>query len=408
MFEYLIAKRYLRSKHRLNFISIISILSTIGVTIGVAALVIVLSVFNGFGSLVTTMLINFDPHLRITLTDSTYNKFDEIKDHLDNSELVHSHSTYAEGKAILIKNKAMEILNIKGIPLDDENSTERIETRISFGELDLEKEGYIDKIILSLPIALRLSVRIGDTLYATSATQIKNTVTRLTIPQNKRLILSGIYEISNKEYALEYSFTSLESAQKLLNMRNRASGIEVILKDLDDSEKLKSELLTRFAIDDLKINTWYDLHKDLYRIMLIERWAAYILLSLIIAVAAFNILSSLTMSVLEKKKDIGVLRSMGTTSSSIKKIFMFEGILIGIIGTIAGLLIGLSICYLQINFNIYSLDASKYVIDTLPVQVKITDIIAIALMSFILTFLASKYPANRALKTKLIDAIKWE
>jgi lipoprotein-releasing system permease protein len=407
MFEYFIARRYLRSKHRLNFISIISVLSTIGVTIGVAALVIVLSVFNGFGSLVTTMLINFDPHVRISSENIKNNNFSPIEHYLNKSDIVKSYSSYSEGKVILINKKSMEILNLKGIPTSSTESSDRLESIIIFGEYDLEPEGNIDKIILSIPIALRLSVKVGDTLFATSANQIKNTITRMTMPQTKRLIVSGIYKISNKEYALEYTFTSLASAQNIFSSHNKISGLEVILKDIDDSDKLKSELLNQFG-SDLSINTWYDLHKDLYRVMLIERWAAYILLSLIIAVAAFNILSSLTMSVLEKKKDIGVLRSMGTKTSSIRKIFMFEGILVGVIGTILGLTIGLFVCYLQINFNIYPLDASKYVIDTLPVQVRLTDILAVTLMSILLTFVASKYPANRALKTEIIDAIKWE
>jgi lipoprotein-releasing system permease protein len=114
------------------------------------------------------------------------------------------------------------------------------------------------------------------------------------------------------------------------------------------------------------------------------------------------------MSVLEKKKDIGILRSMGAKATSIKKIFMFEGILIGIIGTISGVILGLFVCFLQIQYNIYPLDASKFVIDSLPVEIRITDIIAVSLMSFLLTFFASKYPANKALEIKIIDAIKWE
>jgi lipoprotein-releasing system permease protein len=220
--------------------------------------------------------------------------------------------------------------------------------------------------------------------------------------------VSGIYEISNKEYALQYTFTSLSASQNLFNLRNGVTGIEVVMNDIDDSQKLKDQLLAKVGKDNIKVLTWYDLHRDLYRVMLIERWGAFILLSLIVAVAAFNILSSLTMSVLEKKKDIGVLRSMGATSASIKKIFMFEGILVGVIGTILGLSIGLLVCYLQINFNLYTLDASKYVIDTLPVDVRFSDIFAVIIVSLFLTFFASKYPANRALKTKLIDAIKWE
>ena len=408
MLEYFIAKRYLRSKHRLNLISIISIISTLGVTIGVAALIIVLSVFNGFGSLVTKMLINFDPHLRISSLPNDKILLNDLNIFLKSEDDVQSFAPYVEGKVILMKNKSMEILNLKGIDIDDAGSIERIKNSITFGEFNLEKEDNLDKIIISLPIALRLSARIGDTISATSAIQIKKTITRMTIPQAKRLIVSGIYEISNKEYALEYTFSTLEFAQQLLNLKSNVSGIEVVLKDLNNSELLKENLLSKFSDKKLEASTWYDLHKDLYRVMLIERWAAYLLLSLIIAVAVFNILSSLTMSVFEKKKDIGVLRSMGVTSNSIKKIFMFEGMLIGIMGTIFGLLLGLLVCYLQINFNIYSLDATKFVIDTLPVEVRVSDLFAVSIMSLTLSYFASKYPANKALKIKLIDALKWE
>ncbi len=408
MFEYFIAKRYLRSKNKLNFITIISVLSTIGITIGVAALIIVLSVLNGFGGLVTSMLVNFDPHIRIVSTSNKTNEFNKLETFLTNSAEVKSFSTFAEGKSLLMKNKAIEILNLKGIPITNKESTKRLSNKIRFGEFDLEKTNGFDKIILSLPIAMRLSCKIGDTLFATSAIQIKKTITRMSIPKTKPLVVSGIYEISNKEYSLHYSFTSLKTAQQIFDMGKKISGMEIILNNIDNADSFKQKIIEKFKSNNLKIYTWYDLHKDLYTVMLIERWAAYLLLSLIIAVAAFNILSSLTMSVLVKKKDIGILRSIGATKGSIKRIFMFEGILVGIIGTITGIVLGLFVCYLQITYNIYPLDASKFIIDSLPVQVKISDIIAVSLMSFFLTFLASKYPANKALKTDLIDAIKWE
>lgn len=408
MFEYYIAKRYLKSKHKLSFITILSFISTIGVTIGVAALVIVLSVFNGFGSLVTTMLTNFDPHLRISFGSNSINDFWEIESNFNKIKGIKSHASYAEGKIILVKNKTLEILNLKGINEKNEESSSRIKNRLTFGEYDLENNNGIGKIVLSLPIALKLSLRIGDTVFATSAAQIKNTITRMSIPRTVPLLVTGIYEIANKEYALEYSFSSLQTAQQLLNLGNNISGIEIYLHDLKDSEKVKDELITSNKFNNYTIYTWFDLHKDLYRVMQIERWAAYMLLSLIIAVAVFNILSSLTMSVLEKQKDIGVLRSMGATKLSIKKIFMFEGVLVGIIGTIAGLALGLIICFLQIKFNFYSLDASKFIIDYLPVEVRFSDIIVVTIMSLFLTFIASRYPANKALKTNLIDAIKWE
>jgi lipoprotein-releasing system permease protein len=142
--------------------------------------------------------------------------------------------------------------------------------------------------------------------------------------------------------------------------------------------------------------------------MLIERWAAYILLCLIIAVATFNIFASLTMTVLEKRKDIGIMRSMGLSKKSILKIFMFEGILVGIIGTTIGIIIGLSVCNLQIEYNFYPLDPTKYIINSLPVQIRFSDIIAVGLMALFLSFIASLYPAKRAANTVIIESIKYE
>ena len=142
--------------------------------------------------------------------------------------------------------------------------------------------------------------------------------------------------------------------------------------------------------------------------MQIEKLVAYLILSLIIAVATFNILGSLTMSVMQKKRDIGILRSMGVTKKSIKRIFMYEGLLIGIIGTVAGLLLGYFICFLQINYKIYSLDPTRYKIDALPVQLIVSDFIIITFISLLLSYFASYFPAKRAAKVNPIKAIKWE
>ena len=142
--------------------------------------------------------------------------------------------------------------------------------------------------------------------------------------------------------------------------------------------------------------------------MKIERWSAYIILCLIVAVATFNILGSLSMSVIEKQRDIGILRSMGVTEKSILKIFMYEGLLIGVIGTVAGLLLGYFICFLQLKFNIYPLDPTQYKIDSLPLQLRLTDFFFITGASMLLSFLASLFPAKRAAKVNPLEAIKWE
>ncbi|MEG8946105.1 ABC transporter permease [Rosettibacter firmus] len=409
MVELFIAKRYLRAKHKLNLITIISFLSTLGIAIGVAALIIVLSVFNGFGSLVTSILISFDPHIRISVIDEKgFSKINELESSLKNISSIKTFYPYAEGKTIILNKRSYEIVTVKGIPASLKNEKWGIPTKIISGKFDLESKSNEDKIILSLPLALRLSARIGDTIYVTSAYNIEKTITTFTIPLTRKFIITGLFETNNRDYDVSYAFTSLKSAQRLFGLKNNYTGYEIRLDKIENSEKVKKELQNILHANLFSINTWYDLHKDLYSVMTIERWSAYILLSLIIAVATFNIFASLTMTVLEKKKDIGILRSIGLEKKSILKIFMFEGILVGIIGTILGLTIGLLICYLQIKYNFYPLDPEKYIINAMPVKIKFTDVIAVSLMSMFLSFIASLYPAKRAANTIIIDSIKYE
>ena len=174
-----------------------------------------------------------------------------------------------------------------------------------------------------------------------------------------------------------------------------------------NSDHVKSLLAPRLPAD-VTISTWYDLHKSLYTVMKVERWSAYLLLSLIIMVATFNMLGSLSMSVIEKRRDIGVLKSMGTTSRGIINIFMVEGLLIGIIGTVLGFVLGLVVIYLQMKFQFYSLDTNVYIIPAIPVKIEWTDFLAVAFASLGLSFLASYYPARKAAQSVISESLRWE
>ncbi len=408
MIEFFIAKRYLRAKHKLNFITIISLLSTLGITIGVAALIIVLSVFNGFGSLVTSIMVSFDPHIRISVKDERgFSQINSLQNILSKIENVSSYSPFVEGKAILLNKRSYEIVNLKGIEDKTNDESWGVASKIISGKFDI-KEGNYDKIILGIPLALRLSSRIGDTITVTSAYNIEKTITSLSIPQTRKFIVAGIFESNNRDYDVSYVFTSVSSAQRLFGLRGKITGYELRLNNFRQAESVKENLSKNIDTNLFSVNTWYDLHKQLYNVMQIERWAAYILLCLIIAVATFNIFASLTMTVIEKKKDIGVLRAMGVSKNSILRIFMFEGILVGAIGTFIGIVLGLLVCYLQIEYNFYPLDSTKYIINALPVEIRWTDILAIGGMAMFLAVTASLYPAKRAAKTIIIEAIKYE
>ena len=409
MFEFFIAKKYLGTKHKLNFITIISIISTLGITIGVAALIIVISVFNGFGSLAKEMLLNFDPHLRVvSISENSKESIGELNAILESTSEVKNYYPYLEGKIVLHNQKAYQFINFKGIVSRADDDKWGVTSSIYTGQLDLDEETDIPSIALSLNTSMKLSCRVGDTITATSLKSIeKMLVNFLSFPTTKRFIVSGIYQSNNKSSNMEYSFSSLKSAQKLLGTQN-ISGYELRLNDIENSELVKTKLESQINGEHFSVYTWYDMHKEFYDVMQIERWGAFILLILIISVATFNILGSLTMSVIEKRRDIGILRSMGVKKKSILRIFMFEGILIGTIGTVLGFILGVSICYLQIEFKLYPLDPFKFIIDAIPIQIETSDLILIPIASMFLSFIASIYPAKRAVKLNVIDSIKYE
>ncbi len=404
--ELFIAKRYLHSKHKLSFISIISMISTIGIALGVAALIIVLSVFNGFSDLVSSILINFDPHLRIiSVSDTNYDKTESIKSILQENDKILDYYPFVEGKTIIKKGNILSVVDLKGFDYKSEKDVWGVKESLRYGKYKLDNG---NDIIVGLNLATKLQSLIGDTVTITSFNNVSKAALTYSMPITKKYVVRGIFESNNNDYDFSYVFTSLRSAQNLFEMKNKILGYEIRLKNIDEANKVKEDLVTKIDKNDFSISSWYDLHKDLYSMMLIERWAAYIILSLIIAVATFNVLGSLSMSVIEKKKDIGILRSMGIKEKSIIRIFMFEGILVGVIGTITGAIFGFIVVMIQMHFKIYPLDPTKYIIDALPVQLRVSDFIAVAGMSLLLSAIASLYPASKALKIKVLDAIKWE
>lgn len=406
--ESFIAKRYLISKHKINFITIISMLSIAGITIGVAALIVVLSVFNGFGSLVQSFLINFDPHIRIetiTTDSSIENNPGKI---FSNNPVITGFTPFVSGKVLVYRAGLTQIVTLKGIEEQAGHSIYGIEKSIIFGKYDLSKIEGTDGIVIGIRLADKLQALVGDTLTFVSPVGIEKSIIQFSLPQIHKFVVRGIFSSNNNDYDLTNVYCYLQSGQNLLGYKSKIQGYELRLDNLEKSFNAKDELTKQFPEDKFLISTWYDLHKDLYSVMQIERWAAYIILSLIIAVATFNILGSLSMSVIEKKRDIGILRSMGVTEKSVIKIFMYEGILVGVLGTLAGVIIGYFVLFLQINYNIYPLDPTQYKIDSLPVELRFSDFFFVAGASMLLSFLASLYPANRAAKLNMIESIKWE
>ena len=245
MFEFFIAYRYLRSKRRVNLITVISVLSTVGITIGVAALVVMLSVFNGFGGIVTSMLMNFDPNVRITYTsDTPFDVYPEVEEFVKSNQDVNDYYSFVEGKSILFTGTKYEIVELRGVDIHD---YERwgVTDMIMSGSSDLGGES-IAKIVIGFPQRLKLSKSAGDTILISSFYNIEKTLFSLALPVNAPAEITGIYKSNNRDYDNNLVFTSLLAGQKILGFGSRVSGLDIKLKDSDNSEKMKNLILQSF------------------------------------------------------------------------------------------------------------------------------------------------------------------
>jgi lipoprotein-releasing system permease protein len=402
-----IAVRYLISKRQVGLVTAISIISVIGVMIGVAALIVVLSVFNGFGGLVTSILVNFDPHLRIESPKQTdLQSYAPIVNYAEQQGNVAGLAPFAIGKAVVVSHNLNRVINVKGIEAARIASVSGLKEKMVLGKLDFGERSE-GGIVLGMALADRLGAVVGDTLAVVSLAGSDVSLMQLRQPLIRRFHVVGIYESDNKEYDSYYAFVGLGAAQALFGMGKNISGVELRLKSLDESDQFKNLLMIKFGAQ-YRVLTWYDLHRDLYSVMRIERWMAYIILCLIIGVASFNLLGSLTMSVIEKTRDIGILKAMGATNKSIVRIFMFEGVFVGVLGSFLGLALGLVLVYLQAHFHLFPLDPTVYIIPAIPVEVHVADIVVVTATAIGLCSMAALYPAKRAASLIPVEAIRWE
>lgn len=407
-YERFIAKRYLRSKQQTLFINIIMLVSVVGITVGVAALIIILSVFNGFSKVVSDVLIGFDPHVRIVPAQGrAISLSDSAKELLLSHNDVTGWAPYVESKALIVARSANRIAVVKGVVDTLIADVSGVRDAVVLGEFDLQPFNNRPGIVLGMALADKLGVVVGSEVTVVSPVGVDAMVMQYGQPDMRKFTVVGVYDSRNKEYDTHYAFIDFDIARRLFQMRRGMSGIELRLRSITEADRTRSELASQLG-QDVRVLTWYDLHKDLYSVMQIERWSAFIILSLIIGVASFNILGSLTMGVIEKRRDIGVLKSLGATNGSIMRVFMFEGILVGTVGTVLGIIIGLVVCYLQIEYKLFPLDPNVYIIPAIPIDIRWSDFLAVGGASMLLSMLSALYPAYRAARLLPVEAIRWE
>lgn len=406
-YKFFIAKRYLLAKKEAGFITIISLISIVGVAVGVAALIVVLSVFNGFNSLVTKILVGFDPHVRIEMTKNIGPQdVDAVKSGIEVNNRVTGSGAFVCGKVMVISKKLTKVIFLRGVEPQSLAKVSGVKEKIVMGNADFNAAGE-NELILGFNLADKMGVGIDDTVYLVSSAGVQGSLINLVAPSIYAFRVSGVYESNNKDYDGLYGFTSLHSGQKIFALDSSIHGIDIRLSSIDNAESFASGLKEKYG-DKIFVQTWFDLHKDLYSVMIVERWTAFIILALIIAVASFNLLGSLTMTVIEKTRDIGILKAMGAKNIDIQKIFRLEGMVVGILGSMIGLAIGYAVCIVQIEYQIFALDPTAYIIPAIPIDMRISDFVIVPLATIILCYLATIYPSNRASRLLPAEAIRWE
>ncbi|HQG44130.1 MAG TPA: ABC transporter permease, partial [bacterium] len=275
---------------------------------------------------------------------------------------------------------------------------------LQLGPVTAENEAALPGVLLGFNLADKLVVTLGDKITIAS---FANVTQFGQMPQMMQFRVSGYFQTGLFEIDDNFAYISIESAQKLFRMGDKVSGLEVKLDDYEKAETVAKRITNKLGYP-YRVVTWQDMNPNLFAWMKIEKWAAFLILSLIIMVAAFNIISTLIMMTMEKTKEIGILKSMGATTGSIRRIFTFEGLFVGISGTLLGNLVGYGLCWAQQTYKLFALPSDVYIISWLPVLMKWSDFVMISVAAVLITFAASVYPAAHAAKLDPVEALRYE
>jgi lipoprotein-releasing system permease protein len=412
-YELAVGLRYTRARKgsgRNAFISFIALISMAGIALGVAALIVVLSVMNGFQQELRTRILSVASHIEVR-------GFPELKDPAAVAALVKRNprvvatAPYVIGQTMLSAGEANRGAILRGVVPSEEDTVADIGSHMRRGTLASLTPGSFN-IVLGAELARALGLRVGDPVVAITP---QGMVTPAgTLPRLKTFNVSGIFEVGMFEFDSGLALVNLEDAQKLYRMTN-PSGIRLKLDDMFAAPRVAMELLSTLPID-ADVRDWTRNHANFFRAVAIEKRVMFIILTLIVAVAAFNIVSAQVMVVTDKRADIAILRTLGASPSSVMTIFMIQGGLIGIIGTLIGVVGGILLALnvetvipaIERTFGIQFLDKSVYYISDLPSDLQSADVITIALIALFLALIATIYPSWRAARVNPADALRYE
>ena len=411
-YELLVGLRYTRAKRRNHFISFISLTSMAGIALGVAALIVVLSVMNGFQTELRARILGVASHVQITGANSRLNDWKAVADIAKQHPRVRASAPFVNGQGMLSAGQAVRGTVVRGVLPAQEDSVADIGKHMRAGRLDALKAGEFG-MVLGTDLARSIGALPGDKVTLI-APQGQVTPAGL-MPRLKQFTVVGLFEIGMFEYDSGLVLIHLEDAQVLYQMDTGVSGLRLKLDDLFAARTVVRELLTTLG-NDYYASDWTRSHANFFRAVEIEKRVMFIILTLIVAVAAFNIVSTLVMLVTDKQADIAILRTLGASPRSVMQIFVVQGALIGMIGTLIGVVGGVILAFnvatvvpwLEKVLGFKFLSKDVYYISELPSEVQIGDVTTIGLMSLVIAFLATIYPSWRAARVNPAEALRYE
>lgn len=423
-YELFIGLRYLKAKRKQTFISVITWISILGIMVGVTALIVVLSVMTGFEETLKEKILGLNAHVVVLGFGRSLSDPAHVTEEVRRVEGVTGASPFTYNQAMISSRSGAIGAVVRGLDLETMASVTTLPERIVEGSLEGLKATFGDKAAKGKAAVLP-GIVIGSELSKTIGASTGDTVSLISplgtmtpagaVPRMASFRVAGIFEFGMYEYDSSMAFVSLENAQRFFRLGSLVSGVEVKITDIYDADRVAGDIMQRLK-GNYWTRTWMEMNKNLFSALKLEKAAMLIILMLIILVAALNIISSLIMVVMEKHKDIAILKSLGATSAGIMKIFMIEGVIIGFAGTLLGTVAGVAaatnleriVAMIERAFNFKLLPPSVYYIDKMPSKVEPATVLLIVAISLGISFLATLYPSWQASRLNPVEGLRYE
>jgi lipoprotein-releasing system permease protein len=406
-FELFLGLRYLKAKRKQAFISIITLISVVGVMVGVMALIVVLSVMNGFREDLISKILGVNSHLIILSHQGAFGEYRKTAERARAVDGVVATTPFIYSQVMVNSLGNVSGAVLRGLDTKTAGRVINIEPMIREGSLtSLDKiHDGLPAIIVGKELSKQLGIQPGDALTVVSPLGKLTPLGR--VPQSRKYEVTGLFDSGMYEYDSSMVYVSLEEAQDFLGMGDRVTGIEVKVADMYKADRIGDAVAQKLGYP-FWTKDWKLMNRSLVSALRLEKLAMFVILTMIVLVGALNIISTLVMVVMEKNRDVAILRAMGATARSIMVVFIFQGILVGVVGTLAGLISGLGLCHLLAKYKFITLPSDVYYISTLPVRVEMLDVALVTAAAILISFLATIYPSRHASRLNPVEALRYE